>query len=114
MRRYAFVLLVFCSPVLAHDYENPKLAPWFQSLTSRGAHGASRESCCDGKDATHVADVDWRSKDGHYQVFMEGSWVDVPDSAIVDGPNLSGSTLVWTTHLNGLLHVRCFMPGSGT
>jgi hypothetical protein len=94
--------------VYAHDYEKPGLAPWFMSL-----HSKRGMPCCDGKDAVHLSDVDWQSHDGHYQVRLNGKWVDVPDDAVVDEPNRDGSTLVWPYYIDGdLVGVHCFMPGT--
>ena len=101
-----------CAPTTAaaHDYEHPELAPWFMSLQSR-----SKTPCCDGSEAQHLADVEWRTRDGHYQVFLEGDWRDVPDTAIVDGPNRDGTALVWTYFVDGKnVGIRCFMPGAGS
>ena len=97
-------------PVIAHDYERPELAPWFMGL-----HSKKGSPCCDGKDAIHISDVDWESRDGHYRVRLNGRWVDVPDDAVVDGPNRAEQTLVWPFYINGeQIGVRCFMPGAGT
>jgi hypothetical protein len=34
-------------------------------------------------------------KDGHYRVFLEGRWIEVPDDAIVVAPNKYGRAIVW-------------------
>lgn len=93
--------------VHAHDHEHPELQDWYEHLRGNGP-------CCDGSDAKHVADVDWETKDGHYRVRMEGKWVDVPDAAVVQGPNRDGRTLVWPYWINGEPQIRCFMPGTMT
>ncbi|MET4210862.1 hypothetical protein ABIB95_005699 [Bradyrhizobium sp. LA2.1] len=90
----------------AHDYQHPELHGWYESLHS------GKGPCCDGSDAKHVDDVDWETKDGHYRVRIDGEWVDVPNDAVVDGPNRAGRTMVWPYYLNGHATVRCFMPGS--
>ena len=90
----------------AHDYDRPELAPWFQGLANR-----AQVRCCDGSEAVYVSDPDWRSMDGHYQVRINGQWLNVPDSAVVNAPNLYGPTLVW---MYPLKVIRCFLPGSGT
>lgn len=98
------------SPARGHDAAHPELDNWFMSL--HGRHGIP---CCDGSDATRLSDVDWDMHDGHYRVRLEGQWVDVPDSAVVDGPNRAGSTMVWPYYLDGKpIGVRCFMPGTET
>ena len=90
----------------AHDHEHPELNSWYESLHS------GKGPCCDGSDAKRVDDVDWESKDGHYRVRIDGEWVDVPNEAIVDGPNRAGRTMVWPYYLDGHPRARCFMPGS--
>jgi hypothetical protein len=90
----------------AHDQEHPELNGWYESLHS------GKGPCCDGSDAKRVDDADWESKDGHYRVRIDGEWVDVPDEAVVRGPNRAGRTMVWPYYLNGHPKPRCFMPGS--
>lgn len=68
-----------------------------------------------------MSEVGWRSSEGHYQVRLDGRWIDVPDDAVVKGPNLAGRAMVWPMHgsfsangtfesLDGIT-IRCFMPG---
>lgn len=102
-------LLVHVRPARAHDHGRPGLDKWFKALESR-----AKAACCDGTDATRLDDVDWESKDGHYRVRIEGQWIDVPESAVVDGPNLAGQAMVWPTMGYGGLTIRCFMPGALT
>jgi hypothetical protein len=90
----------------AHDHEHPELNNWYESLH------CSKGPCCDGSDAKRVDDVDWESKDGHYRVRIDGEWVDVPNEAVVDGPNRAGRTMVWPYYLDGHPRARCFIPGS--
>lgn len=104
------VILFSIRPGFTHDHGRPDLNNWFMSLQSKG-----KVSCCDGSDAMRLDDVDWDAKDGHYRVRLQGEWVDVPDSAVVEGPNRAGPTMVWPYYLNGSMRgVRCFMPGSMT
>lgn len=93
----------------AHDHSRPDLTPWFDKLKSNA--GAL---CCTGNDGTRLADADWRSSKGGYQVFLDGDWRDVPEGAVVTEPNLSGRTMVWPrrSYLGGL-RIICFMPGPG-
>jgi hypothetical protein len=94
---------------LVHDPARPELNGWFLGLSS------AKGPCCDGSEATRLDDVDWESRDGHYRVRLEGEWVDVPDSAVVEGPNRAGPTMVWPYRKDGKLdQVRCFLPGSMT
>ena len=89
-----------------HDSHHPELNGWYESLHS------GKGPCCDGSDATRVDDADWETRDGHYRVRIDGEWVDVPDEAVVPGPNYAGRTMVWPYYLNGHPKARCFMPGS--
>ena len=79
--------------------------------------------CCDGLDSTHVEPSDWETQNkprSHYKVRLDGVWADVPDEAVVTGPNRDGRTLVWyydswTGHsgIPGKV-IKCFMPGTMT
>jgi hypothetical protein len=104
-----FIAVMFSVRIApAHDNKRPELNAWFSGLQSR-----HKIACCDGTDAQRLDDVDWESKDGHYRVRLRNEWVDVPDSAVIDGPNQAGPTMVWPYYLNGELRgVRCFIPGS--
>lgn len=102
----------------AHDHEHPELNGWFESLQS------GKGPCCDGSDALHLADPEWQSHDGHYRVLLpknpnitydleqNGEWVDVPDEAVVKGPNRDGRAMVWPMYEDGHPVPRCFMPGA--
>ena len=107
--------------LFAHDHSRPQLNDWYAA--QQNGNGIS---CCDGQEATRIANVDWQSacnQDGcHYQVFIEKQWWDVPEWAVVQGPNLDGETLVWPIYYwkdgkpeNGLssVFIRCFLPGAG-
>ena len=114
MTTRACLLLTVCSIAIAtksraHDPDRPELKGWFMGLQSKG-----KSPCCDGSDATRLDDVDWESKDGHYRVRLYGQWVDVPDEAVVEGPNRAGPAMVWPNPISGRPMVRCFMPGSMT
>jgi hypothetical protein len=85
-----FAMAVFHRSARAHDHARAELDGWFKSLQSQG-----KSPCCDGSDAMRLDDVDWDARDGHYRVRLEGEWIDVPDSAVVDGPNRAGPTMVW-------------------
>ena len=73
----------------AHDSQHPELNSWYESLHN------DKGPCCEGTDAKRVDDADWESKDGHYRVRIDGERVDVPNEAVVPGPNLAGYTMVW-------------------
>jgi hypothetical protein len=107
-----FVLMMaFIASAFAHDHNRPELDGWFKALSS------SRGPCCDGSEALRLEDVDWDTKDGHYRVRIDGEWVDVPDNAVLDGPNRAGYTAVWpyqTRELDGTVktQIRCFLRGA--
>jgi hypothetical protein len=100
-----FMLLNSCAS--AHDHNRPELNSWFKSLQSK------KGPCCDGTDAVSIEDPDWQNDNGHYRVRLEGIWVDVPDAAVVNGPNMDGRAMVWPHRRDGVLNqIRCFMPGA--
>jgi hypothetical protein len=113
-----FVLIVLVAiafgmttPARAHIPERPDLDNWAMSLKNGGG-----VPCCDNGEAVPLQEPDWKvNADGHYTVFIDGEWVEVPDSAIVDGPNHYGQVLVWYTHSPGFpVYVRCMLPAAGT
>jgi len=108
MKRLALILLLLCTPVLAHDANHPELNSWFDHLAS------GKGLCCSIVDGHAVADPDWDSKDGHYRVRLDNQWIDVPDDALITAPNRAGRTMVWTWYFNGKKEIRCFIPGSMT
>ena len=87
-------------------YANSPLKPWFDSLKS------GRGLCCSSADGVVVADPDWESSDGHYQVRLDGEWITVPDDAVVTEPNKAGRTMVWPIRDSLGISIRCFLPGS--
>lgn len=101
----------------AHDMSQltPDMKMWFQDLR------AGKGPCCTGPegpqaDARIIQDADWTAtKDGHYRVFINKEWRDVPDEAVIKEPNKFGPTMVWTNnnYMSGL-SIICFMPGSMT
>lgn len=109
----SLVWLLTSNPASARDpggnytQTDPTIHKWFEQLRSVGG-----EACCALSDGNMLSDTDWRSKDSHFQVFLEGEWIDVPDAAVVKVPNLVGRTIVWPYYEDGHLSVRCFMPGS--
>ena len=91
---------------MAHDPGRPDLNGWFDRLAS------GKGPCCSASDGASVADPDWESRGGHYRVRLDGDWVDVPDEAVIKGPNLVGRTWVWPIRGPTGTVVRCFMPGT--
>jgi hypothetical protein len=116
IRRFLIIIFAVVASMFAwhaaraHDMARPDLDGWFMGLSSK-----IKSPCCDGSDALRLDDVDWETKDGHYRVRLENEWVDVPDSAVVNGPNRAGPTMVWPYRRDGHLNqIRCFLPGSMT
>jgi hypothetical protein len=102
-----FLVSALVSVAHAHDQNKPELDSWYRSLQS------GKGPCCGGpsEDATHLDELQWRSKGDGYEVFIEGHWIDVPPAAIVPVPNKDGRALVWLYYLMGDPVVRCFIPG---
>jgi hypothetical protein len=110
----ALVVLLLVVNANAHDHLRAELDDWFKGLKS-----ADGNLCCSGNEAK-IAD-DWETKDGHYRVSYGGKWYDVPDGAVIKGPNRAGKTMVWLMYVwygpsttTGYNTVRCFMPGTMT
>ena len=106
MMRIVLILILLCTPALAHDPRHPELNDWFNKLSS------GRGLCCSFADGFAVADPDWETKNGHYRVRLENKWIDVPDDALITEPNRAGRTIVWPLRFDGQIVIRCFMPGS--
>jgi hypothetical protein len=89
-------------------YANDPLRDWFDHLAS------DKGMCCSFTDGFSVSDVDWDMQDGHYRVLLHGEWIDVPEPAVVTGPNRYGPAVVWPYMDNkGSTNIRCFLPGTG-
>ncbi|WP_194390217.1 hypothetical protein [Bradyrhizobium sp. CCBAU 51765] len=108
--RAVIVLLAWSFAAHAHDQSRPELNSWFESLES------GRGPCCSGADGTALSDADWEVKDGHYRVRIKSQWWDVPDEAVIRGPNRAGRTMVWPfydwTLGEARIEIRCFIPGA--
>lgn len=102
-----FGIAALVKPAHGHDKSKPGLDGWYRSLQS------GKGPCCGGpsEDATHLDELQWRTKGEGYEVFIEGEWIDVPPPAIVPVPNEDGRALVWLYYSNGKPVVRCFLPG---
>lgn len=111
----ARVVLCLLLPTVtfAHDdgrFAGSPLKPWFESLGTK-AGGL----CCALTDG--IVDVTWgTTPDGHYRVHVWGQWVEVPDEAVVKGPNRLGRAIVWPyiDDVPGgtLIQIKCFLPGT--
>ncbi|WP_409187609.1 hypothetical protein [Bradyrhizobium sp. RDM4] len=106
-------LLLTFNSAIARDPEgkyaqaDPDVRRWFEQLKSEGG-----EVCCALSDGNTLRDTDWRSQQGHFQVFLDNEWIDVPDVTVVKVPNRFGRTVVWPYYEDGRPTVRCFMPGT--
>lgn len=86
---------------------------WIGGLADR--NGAN---CCSDADGVRPQEVDWDMGKKHYRVRVHDRWIDVPDVAVVHGPNYLGHAVVWI-YEELLLddagvdfpYVRCFLPG---
>ena len=103
-----------------HDAKRPELNAWFKVSRARSA-----KPCCDTGDGEHAeAEVGYgkawvqgplRIRSGQAK---RGQWFDVPSSAVIDRPNLSGIAMVWWSpvyDMDGTMTPkwRCFIPGAG-
>lgn len=107
----ALFATLLCHAAFAHDHDRPELNAWFDNLSS------GKGLCCSHADGTSLSDVDWKFANKHYQVWIEGQWVDVPDEAVIKEPNRDGATMVWPIYHRALgvpvrIEIRCFMPGA--
>ncbi len=93
----------------------PQIRKWFNDQLIPG----SNQRCCSEADGV-TAEPDIR--DGHHWVrftakMPEGSevdsgWMEVPDTAVLNGPNLYKAPVVWWGWNNGI-YIRCYAPGAG-
>lgn len=102
-------LLMMMTVAYAHDKHyavSSEMKTWFDGLRS------GMGPCCSDADGNVVKDADWESRDGHYRVMIDKSWIDVPDNAVITQPNLYGRTMVWPVRGYMGTSVRCFLPGA--
>jgi hypothetical protein len=113
MKRVALLIFLMTTPALAHDAEHPEFDGWFQNLHSEKGY------CCSDSDGNVIKDTEWQSVNDpakpnvHYRVKIKDAWVDVPDAAVLNMPNLYGQTMVWPFYKDGEPQVRCFILGPG-
>ncbi len=95
------ILLLACQAHAAPPPDaDPKLAPWFNSLRLP----QSAVPCCSMADCRSVLS---RLVNGHYEAFVEGKWVSVPDDKVLTRPdNPTGHAVVCWTPFAGVL---CFV-----
>ncbi len=113
-----FILSLVAFNATAHDSRYAEKHPltkeqhkWFDNLQS------GKGLCCSNVDGSVLTDADWKTKDGHYQVFIDDQWRDVPDDAVIKGPNLYGPTMVWPIRIwnnatDMRIEIRCFIVGT--
>jgi hypothetical protein len=112
-------LALILTPHRAHARDNgqyaqvdPAIRQWFNGLKGGDGHGIP---CCSYADGRSITDADWDTEGDHYRARVDGQWYDVPPEALVTGPNKVGTAVVWPwTDRGGVVHIRCFIPGSGT
>jgi hypothetical protein len=112
MIRIIILFIVLSIPsAWAHDHRlqtdlSPQMKKWFDGLKS------GKGPCCSDSDGTALSDVDWQTNNGRYSVRINGLWIDVPDEAVLTGPNRAGVTMVWPLISFGIISIRCFIPGT--
>jgi len=104
-------LACFSTMALAKDdgqFANSPLKSWFDKLAS------GKGLCCSFADGVSIEDVDWDTDGGQYRVRINGQWISVPDTALVNEPNKFGKAVVWPYQdAEGQIQIRCFLPGAG-
>src|SRR3569832_245792 len=86
-----------------YDSVPPDIRAWFKSATAPNG-----VPCCDIADG-HRTDYDFRG--GAYWVPIEGTWMAVPERAIIrDHGNPVGHAVVWYVHHRGSIIISCFVP----
>jgi len=114
MKRLMIVaVILISSSALARDRgqfanSTPEMKQWFNDLHS------GKGPCCSDADGTALSNVDWETHEGKYRVRIDGVWIDVPNDAVLEQPNRAGVTMVWPFRNDGLIMIRCFIPGSMT
>lgn len=83
----------------------PEVRDWANALKNKRGY-----NCCSTADGL-PAEIQYDTLGGRYRVFLEGAWHDVPDEALLTGPNRAGYPMVWTWREKGMLKIRCFIPG---
>jgi len=111
---YVLAFLLAASAALArdmtgdHDKVSAAVRQWVEGL--KNGNGVS---CCATADGWRPEAVEWDITTHGYKVLIESHWVDVPDNAVIHGPNKLGHAVVWYYHVDGAPAVRCFLPGEG-
>jgi hypothetical protein len=108
----SLVLLVSCALARddgRHANADPAVKAWVEGL-----HNGDGVSCCASADGWAPEEVEWDTAGARYRVRVDGGWLDVPDKALIAGPNRLGHAVVWLYRgQSGEPLVRCFLPGGG-
>ena len=109
----AFLMLFLVSLAAhAHIHDRPDLDNWVNGLTNKQGG-----QCCDNTEARRVEDPDYEGLpdgSGGYRVKIDGAWLVVPESRVIQEPNRYGPALAWPyKNMGGITEIRCFLPGSG-
>ena len=108
-----FLAIAFglAAPARAHIDGRHDLDAWTNGLKNKQGG-----QCCDSFEAKTVEDPDYEGNpSGGYRVKLDGQWLNVPEDRVIQGPNKYGPALVWPyKDLSGEMHIRCFLPGSGS
>jgi hypothetical protein len=119
-RVLAILLAVFGGDQLARAEDHgqlgtisPEVRAWASTLENKRSQG-----CCSSADGWKPEETEYDIVAGRYRVRIEGRWYDVPDEAVLQGPNKFGFPVVWYYRSwdNGIqasIQIRCFIPGAG-
>jgi hypothetical protein len=115
-RRTLAALLLVASPAAAEDkgqWNGYRLTPeqkqWF-----KGVQDAGGIACCSVADGYPISTYEKRP-DGHYWIWFEHEWRQVPDYAVRNAPNPVGIAVAWFyVFMSGPWVIRCFVPASET
>lgn len=132
----AFVMLgslVACGMTPVHARDNGQYAQaspaereWFNKQL---VPGSGMKCCSEADGITAQEDI----REGHYwtrftaqvpiwhaetseytKIEQDSGWLEVPDKAVLQGPNKMGRPIVWWwADTAGKLRVRCYAPGAG-
>jgi hypothetical protein len=105
----ALALMSIPLAVLARDdgrYAQSELKTWFDGLESQ------KGNCCSMADGQAT---EFEIRGNHYYAPINGVMREVPDEAVIHGPNLVGVAMKWIMiGSEGEKEFRCFLPGPGS
>lgn len=111
--------LLLCTSVLAKNdgrwsQLDPAKREWFRNqIVPDGRHKG--QICCNEADGVD-AQEDIRGEKYWVTFTANGKeipWMEVPDEAVIRGPNKYGTPVVWFWFENGEVKIKCYAPGSG-